>query len=208
MSKGELEREFDLLSDIAKESKKKSSIKWYQGILALSGGQEFYNNNEVAAVVRQGNKPYVGGIFQYVYDAKTKDKLKYWDKFPIVIPIEFYDDGFLGLNLHYMPPKIRIKILDKLMSYQKTIKTGTNGKRVYMQLSYEMLKGLHHIPGFDFMIKRYLYNHIRSKMMRIGSKYWKDVAYLPTQRFEKASETTVWADAMKHIRKEKKRRKR
>ena len=204
--KGSLESEFEILNTIALEARKKSSIKWYQGILALAGGHKFYKDDSVASVVRRGHKPYIGGIFQYGYDPKTKEKLKYYDRFPIVIPIEFYNNGFLGLNLHYMPPKMRVKILDKLMSYEKTIRTGTNGKRVYMALSYQMLKGLYHIPGFDFMLKRYLYTNIKTRIMRISSENWREVVYLPTQQFVKASDEKVWTDAMAHIRKVKRER--
>ena len=56
----------------------------------------------------------VGKMYFYYYDPKTKDKLKYYDRFPLVIPIETYPDGFLGLNLHYIHPKHRLILLDKL----------------------------------------------------------------------------------------------
>jgi len=47
--------------------------------------------------------PFIGGLMFFIYDPKTKDKLPYWDRFPLVIPINLYPDGFLGLNLHYLP---------------------------------------------------------------------------------------------------------
>ena len=40
----------------------------------------------------------IGKMYCYWYDPKTKDKLPRWDRFPLVIPIERYGDGFLGLN--------------------------------------------------------------------------------------------------------------
>ena len=43
----------------------------------------------------------IGKMYFYYYDAKTKDMLPYWDKFPLVIPLEVHTDGFIGLNLHY-----------------------------------------------------------------------------------------------------------
>ena len=36
----------------------------------------------------------IGKMYFYSYDAKTKDKLPYFDKFPLVLPIEEYRDGF------------------------------------------------------------------------------------------------------------------
>src|SRR4051812_30598339 len=56
----------------------------------------------------------IGTMIMYFYDAKLKDVLPYWDQFPLVFPIEIYDDGFLGINLHYLPPMLRAKLMDAL----------------------------------------------------------------------------------------------
>ena len=41
-----------------------------------------------------------GRLYFFLYDPKTKDELPYYDRFPLVLVLEKYDDGFLGLNLH------------------------------------------------------------------------------------------------------------
>ena len=46
----------------------------------------------------------VGKMYMFFYDAKYKDTLPFFDIFPLVFPIEFYSEGFLGINLHYLPP--------------------------------------------------------------------------------------------------------
>ena len=46
----------------------------------------------------------LGHMYMYEYDAKLKDKLPYFDRFPVVIIIERYETGFLGINFHYIPP--------------------------------------------------------------------------------------------------------
>ena len=45
-----------------------------------------------------------GRLYQFVYDPKTKDKLLYYDKFPLSIMLEKAEGGFYGLNLHYLRP--------------------------------------------------------------------------------------------------------
>jgi gp2 DNA end protector protein len=137
-------------------------------------------------------------MYQYVYDAKTKEKLPYWDAFPLIVCINVYADGWLGLNLHYLPPILRAKLLDKLMEYSKTIRTGGNGKRTYMHLSYKMLSRLSQVPFFQHCIKRYLASHVQSKIMRVNSSFWEEVAFLPTQQFKKAPDSTVWKDARRY----------
>ena len=66
---------------------------------------------------RLKRKMEIGKMYFFIYDPKTKEKLPYYDLFPLVIPIGEYSGkskGFLGLNLHYVHPKNRIELLDKL----------------------------------------------------------------------------------------------
>ena len=173
-----------------------SSLRWYLGKLRDAGGS--HDERNVATAVSSRQKMYIGGMYQYVYDAKTKEKLPYWDAFPLIICINVYADGWLGLNLHYLPPILRAKLLDKLMEFSKTIRTGGNGKRTYMHLSYKMLTRLSQVPFFQHCIKRYLASHVQSKIMRVNSSFWEEVAFLPTQQFKKAPDSTVWKDARRY----------
>lgn len=173
-----------------------SSLRWYLGKLRDAGGS--HDERNVATAVSSRQKMYIGGMYQYVYDAKTKEKLPYWDAFPLIVCINVYADGWLGLNLHYLPPILRAKLLDKLMEYSKTIRTGGNGKRTYMHLSYKMLSRLSQVPFFQHCIKRYLASHVQSKIMRVNSSFWEEVAFLPTQQFKKAPDSTVWKDARRY----------
>lgn len=178
------------------KKKTESSLKWYIETIKKANN-ELASAKGLAQTVTSRQKLYIGGMYQYTYDAKWKEILPYWDAFPLVIVINTYSDGFLGLNLHYLPNIMRAKLLDKLMEFSTTIKTGGHGMRTYMRLSYELLKGLSEVPFFKHCVKRYLYTQIKSKVMRINADYWEEVAFLPTQQFQKASHTTVWKDAKK-----------
>ena len=57
-----------------------------------------------------------GSMFMYFYDPKHKNKLPYYDRFPLTIPVEPAEGGFRGLNLHYLPPVLRAKFLDALLN--------------------------------------------------------------------------------------------
>ena len=41
-----------------------------------------------------------GAMAMFFYDPKTKDKLPYYDSFPLVIVVDAAEGGFYGLNLH------------------------------------------------------------------------------------------------------------
>ena len=59
-----------------------------------------------------------------IFDYKPigSDKLPYYDKTPLVIPLYGDAKTFTGLNLHYLPPKFRAKVLDII--YKENVKTA------------------------------------------------------------------------------------
>ena len=64
---------------------------------------------------KRNTKPFYGKLNMFFYDPKHKKKLPYYDTFPLVLPIEKYPDGFLGINMHYLPIPLRIRLLLSLI---------------------------------------------------------------------------------------------
>lgn len=142
---------------------------------------------EVLKNVARG-KQGIGCMYFFAYDPKFKATLPYYDKFPLVIPIELYSDGFLGLNLHYLPPMKRAQLLDNLMELER--KAGT--PQAFMQVSYAMLAKVAGVKGYDKCIKRYLTSKIKTRLIKIESDYWETAAMLPVQEFRGASSSAIW----------------
>lgn len=135
----------------------------------------------------------IGRMIMFFYDAKTKDDLPYWDKFPLVFPISYYDDGFLGINLHYLPPMYRAKLMDQLYT------TATNDKfdsTTKLRITYDILKAASRFRLFRPCIKRYLTSHVKSRFIFVPSDEWDLALMLPTARWQKASSKRVWRDSL------------
>ena len=143
---------------------------------------------------RQRINSIIGRMYFYYYDPKTKDSLPYYDRFPLVIPIEQYSDGFLGLNLHYIHPKQRIILLDKLSEYATDSRYDDRTK---LQLSYALLGAAAKAFEATPCIKRYLYNHVQSRLVEISANEWDIAALLPMENFVGATTSKVWADSRK-----------
>ena len=144
--------------------------------------------------LRNTRTPLIGHMYFFIYDPKWKKVLPYYDVFPLVIPIEYYSDGFLGMNLHYLPYIMRAKLLDYLFSLEQS--TVVNGKQEkYMQVSYGVLKGLSGNKYYAPTIKRYLYSHVKSPFAEVLSDEWENAAFLPVEQFRKANKREVWADS-------------
>lgn len=137
-------------------------------------------------------KPLIGRMYMYVYSPKYKATLPYWDRNPLVIVINKYPGGYLGLNLHYLAPKTRLILLNKLMSFA-TSKKLTDKTR--FRMTYDMLNGVSRYKEFKPTIHRYLYSHLKTKLALIPASEWKIVIFLPTARFVGSSNTAVYKDS-------------
>lgn len=135
---------------------------------------------------------FIGKMFLFSYDPKTKDKLPFYDVYPLVIPIEIYGDGFLGLNLHYLEPGLRISLLDKLHEYANNTKMD---KTTRLKLSYQIISNASRLSIALPCIKKYLYAHVQSQFVFIEPDEWSMAAFLPIEKFAKANKNTVWADS-------------
>ena len=143
---------------------------------------------------RLKNKSIIGKMYFYFYDPKTKDKMPYYDRFPLVIPIETYNDGFLGLNLHYIHPKQRMILLDKLSE------TATNDRfddKTKLRLSYSYLSAASRAFEATPCIKRYLFSNVESRFLEISADEWDIACLLPVESFVGATTSKVYADSRK-----------
>lgn len=133
-----------------------------------------------------------GKMYMFVYDAKTKESLPYWDAFPVIFPVSTTNDGFYGLNLHYLPPVLRAKLMDALYSTANNQKFDDSTR---LNLSYNILKGASSMGLFKHCFKKYLHSHTKSRFIYVEPKEWDIAMFLPLQRFQKATAQEVWRDA-------------
>jgi hypothetical protein len=143
---------------------------------------------------RLRNRSMIGRMYFYFYDPKTKDTMPYYDRFPLVIPIQRYNDGFLGLNLHYIHPKYRMILLDKLSD---TMSNDTYDEDTKLKINYRYLASASKIFEATPCIKRYLFTQIESRFLEIAADEWDIAAMLPVESFVGASTSKVYADSRK-----------
>jgi hypothetical protein len=137
-----------------------------------------------------------GYMYAFRYDPKWKNELPYYDTFPLIFPVKFESDGFLGINFHYLPPVLRAKLMDALYS------TLTNKKyddTTRVRISYDILQSAAKYRYFKPTLKKYLRNHIRSKFLEIQVNEWDIALFLPTESFKKADAKHVWEESRKKI---------
>lgn len=189
-----------LIDDLKKQmrqrglpAKMKEARGWLLSKLPGLAGQNRITPSQI--IKHSGDRatsgPMIGKMYFYYYNAKTKDKLPYWDRFPLVLPIEQYSDGFLGLNLHYLDYESRAILLDNLMEFKNN---NANDYSTYLRLSYNMLGGIKKYKKARHCLKRYLFGYVQSNFIEIYADEWNTAIFLPVERFQKKSKYEVWVD--------------
>lgn len=149
--------------------------------------------------LRTVKQPEIGRLYMYVYDPKHKKTLPYYDVFPMTFVMDFYSDGFLGMNMHYLPPLLRAKLMETLLHHQKTI-TRRGKKEEYLNISYQVLKAAGANKYFKPTIKRYLSEHVRSPFAEVLEPQWENAMFLPVEQFRKKGRAEVWSDSKAELR--------
>jgi hypothetical protein len=142
------------------------------------------------------NRAGIGRMYFFFYDPKTKADLPYYDTFPLIFKVANTKGGFYGINLHYLPYKLRAKLMDSLYEISSNSRYDDTTK---LNLSYRLLNSASKYRYFKPTFKKYLNKHVRSRFVEINPSEWDIALFLPVERFEKASKSQVWADSRNMI---------
>lgn len=146
--------------------------------------------------IQLSNRRLIGSMQMFFYDPKTKDKLPYYDSFPLAIVVKPAPGGFLGLNLHYLPPALRAKFLDAILDVTNNTKYDDDTK---FDLTYRMLTKSSKFKYFKPCVKHYLNSNVRSRFATVPAPEWEIATFLPTADWQKAGAAKVYADSRKMI---------
>ena len=133
------------------------------------------------SLIRSGKatvRPKYGIMNLFGYDPKHKDKLPYYDTFPLILPLEPAKGGFIGLNFHYLKPGARVAFL-------RSLANEATDKRFDKKTRYNI-----NWRNNTFMrktAKHYLFNHVRTSFLNITADEMAIAIFLPVARFKKGS---------------------
>lgn len=180
----------------------KESVKWYRDTASritsrdLNVNKFTQSSKERFITTSKINPSFIGKMLLFNYDPKHKETLPYYDTYPLVFPIELYSDGFLGINMHYLPPMHRARLMDALYT---TINTKEKNEKTRLRISYEILNNAAKFSLFKPCVKRYLYRHIRSRFFLVDTKEWDMTLMLPLQRFTGDKISNIYRDSLKKV---------
>ena len=173
---------------VVNQNNQLKSVNWYRKQLSdmtdRATARKLMNDGKLTA------RPSIGRLNMFFYDPKTKDKLPYYDIFPLVLPLEPIKGGFLGLNFHYLAPLLRFRLLETIQDRYATSRELKSNMR--LDVSYDRVKN---IPMVKPTIKKYLFGYVRSNFLRIDAEEAAIACYLPVQQFKKRSASYVYGQS-------------
>lgn len=198
---GTFEQIFEKAKKEGVSLKTRQALQWYR----KEAGQATRNatvliKEDASRLQNNMNRFSVGRMYMFYYDAKLKNdkkKLPFWDRFPMIFPIELYPDGFLGINFHYLPPQQRARLLDALDTIANNKKFNDTTK---LRVSYSILKAASNLKLFKPCLKRYLFSQVRSKYMYVSPNEWPMAIFLPIAKWDGATAAEVYKDSMSKVK--------
>ena len=138
----------------------------------------------------------IGRMYHFFYDPKHKKTLPYYDRFPLIFPFKRVRGGFLGINLHYLPLRLRAKLMDELYGLTRDNRYDEDTR---LKISYNVLNGAAKYKYFKPCVKHYLTPHVKSRFLEVYAAEWDIALFLPTERFVGANKRAVQSDSRKMI---------
>jgi hypothetical protein len=170
---------------MAEKYTKDTLSKWFESkAMSVSAGAA--RNTIFGVNVRKRDFGVTGNLYFFRYEAKGKEILPMWDKYPLAVILERKPDGFLGLNLHYLSGSQRSSLLGLVDKYKEEYKmkmsvtTGTSVNWINL-MQYADMVGMESLP--PRALKRYLFTQCRSKFIEIYPDEYDKAIQLPIEQW-------------------------
>lgn len=135
-----------------------------------------------------------GKLYMFYYDPKHKATLPHYDRFPLVFPYSATKEGFMGLNMHYLPYYHRVQLMSRLMQFASNKTLDANTKLRY---SWSLIAGMAKFKLAESCIKHYLVDHVDSMFVEVPSTDWHTAMMLPLEKFVGSNKSTIWQETIK-----------
>ena len=149
-----------------------------------------------------------GGLFTWRYfNPKTKDKLAYWDNFPLVISLGgiVTKNGIrnLGFNLHLLPPKIRVIVLCQVFEMYKRLyryQIFTKRTDAPVQIRYQAIVKSLDKYSVRFCVRMYIPAR-QTQVVVFPYNEWDKAIFVPSFGYERIRAEQLIDEWKKYARK-------
>ena len=153
-----------------------------------------------------------GRIYTFSYDPITADKLRFFSYRPInlILGNKITNAGNLipyGINLSFIPPTVRIKIMDEIFRIFGDEIIQPNIERIEAELPvitdlpllYDVAQFILKGSGFEYAIRGYRLDRFMTTPQIISYQDWYKLNYFAIKSVQKMTVKSIYFDYMKNI---------
>jgi len=168
----------------------RKSMDWYRQKVRDATG----SGTSAGRLIRQGKatgSPKFGIMNLFGYKATTYGEtygVKYYDKFPLIIPFEQRGARFWGINFHYLPYGLRMQVFKNVLRYATDRNMDEN---TMLNVNWSKLS---RVSSIRPAVKSYLLSGVQSAFLNIKVNEMPVALNLPVARFVGATQSKVFSD--------------
>lgn len=176
----------------------RKSLQWFESQVKYLG-DAVSPNSLMSNGKRRQDYIIPGQMYLYFYHPVGIDTLPYYDTFPLVLPFSEDATTFTGLNFHYLPVKLRVMLLNKLMDFATDKKVD---EKTRLRFQWQFVKGISRYQGVESAVKKYRKDHVASQFLFVPATQWFNAVMLPVERFNVGASMSyfdkkiVWRDSL------------
>ena len=169
------------------------SLTWLRDQMRVTRAnvRQFYKQSDL----KKTRRYLEGRMYTYFYDPKYSEVLPYYDIFPVTLILQLEQNGFMGLNFHYIPPRYRILLLSELYKFAINEDDESDDMQTRIRISYDILKAAQKFKWAKPCLKRYLSTQVMGPALEVTPDHWDTIVMLPLARFQKQTVRSVYADS-------------
>lgn len=129
-----------------------------------------------------------GRFYSFDYDSKlfSQEKLFYYDTTPLILLLSQKGNYMLGLNFHYLPIKIRQKVISRL---KKRYPIQWTTDKLLPNVKWDNIKG--ELKYESFMVKLYIKDGVRT-IVNISNTQMEQLIRIRSEEFTGKKPETIW----------------
>lgn len=121
----------------------------------------------------------LGRLYFFKYEPIGKYTLPKYDKFPMCIPIERRNNGFLGLNMHYISVGARQSLLEMLLATRNAFEFTD---QTVIRTNYQMIKAVDKVSSLAMpCVHQYVFKQVRSRFIEVYPSEYDMAMQLPVE---------------------------
>lgn len=180
------------------EEKQISAIQWFKdtmkSIKPQATGKPVNYTEILTNNVKTAKRRLIGQVLLFKY--RPSEKTKFFDQYPLIIVLGFNKGVIQGLNLHYVPPIDRIKLIllmNSLIYNQKEQDIQKVRVKILSLLNKKIFA-----KYVGTIVNNYTLQNIQGKPKITNAKEWSHFAFLPV--FKGISPSTIYSEVKQEVK--------